>query len=64
MVLMQVFNYLIWFKHGVLRTYLNSDYSFSETLDKMHFTNSMRVEIRSVLYVDQNIVYAMAYDQN
>ena len=64
MVLMQVFSYNDSVKSGVLRTYLNSDYSFSESSDKEFYHTDRSSDFKSVHYASQNEVYTVIVDTN
>ena len=62
MVLMQVFSYNDSTRSGVMRTYLNADYSFSETSDKEFYHTDRSSDFRSVFYASQSEVYAVIVD--
>ena len=62
MALMQVFSYNDSVKSGVLRTYLKSDYSFSESSDKEFYHTDRSSDFKSVHYASQNEVYTVIVD--
>ena len=59
MALMQIFSVEGVYRVGVMRTYLNSDYSFSESKDTVYLYNRMKGRVVSVYYVDENQVYGL-----
>ena len=62
MVLMQVFSYNDSTRSGMMRTYLNADYSFSETSDKEFYHTDRSSDFRSVYYASQSEVYTVIVD--